>query len=222
MKNQNRKGEINNSFHQEIEQIITHPEDSISESDDQEKLKLLPEKPREHSTEFTSDMEKDIDLSKIDSIIENYNFDKELLISILQDIQAEYNYLPQQALCHVSEKLNLSLTQIYGVATFFKAFSLTPKGEHIVNLCMGTACHVRGSEDLLRRVEQELEISSGETTPDMKFSLETVNCLGACALGPIMVVDGEYYGNMNPSKVSNVLKNFTSKRKEVEEGSVDE
>ena len=162
----------------------------------------------------------DIDLSKIDQIINDYNSDKELLISILQDIQAEYNYLPQKALCHVSENLNLSLTQIYGVATFFKAFSLTPKGKHIINLCMGTACHVRNSEDLLRRVEQELEITSGGTTNDMLFSLDTVNCLGACALGPIMVVDGEYFGNMNPSKVTNVLKRYSPTLED--DGSVDE
>ena len=148
----------------------------------------------------------DSDLIKIDSIIKKYDVDKELLISILQDIQAEYNYLPQKALIHVSKRLNLSLTQVYGVATFFKAFSLTPKGKHIINICMGTACHVRASEDVLRRVEQELGIKSGGTTDDMQFSLETVNCLGACALGPIMVVDGEYYGNINTTKVTNVLR----------------
>jgi NADH-quinone oxidoreductase subunit E len=167
----------------------------------------------------TINQQPDIDLSKIDKIIDDYNFDKELLISILMDIQAEYNYLPQKALNHVSERLKLSLTQIYGVSTFFKAFSLTPKGEHIINVCMGTACHVRESDDVLRRIEQELEISSGETTDDMLFTLETVNCLGACALGPIMVVNGEYYGSMNPSKVTNVLKRYSSSIED--EGSVD-
>jgi NADH-quinone oxidoreductase subunit E len=155
------------------------------------------------------DQQHETDVSKIDQIITNHNSNKELLISILMEIQAEYNYLPEMALHHVSDKLNISLTQIYGVATFFKAFSLTPKGEHIINICMGTACHVRESEDVLNRVEQELGIARGETTHDMKFTLETVNCLGACALGPIMVFDGEYYGNMNPSKVTNVLKKYS-------------
>jgi NADH-quinone oxidoreductase subunit E len=164
--------------------------------------------------------QQDIDISKVDSIIDNYNSDKELLISILQDIQCEYNYLPQIALVEVSEKLELPLSQIYGVATFFKAFSLTPKGKHMVNVCLGTACHVRAATNVLGRIELDLGISSGGTTEDMQFSLDTVNCLGACALGPIMVVDGEYYGNMNPSKVSNVLKKFSPT--DEDEGSVDE
>jgi NADH-quinone oxidoreductase subunit E len=164
----------------------------------------------------------EIDLSKVNKIIDDYNSDKELLISILQDIQYEFNYLPQDALCRVSEKLDLTLTQVYGVATFFKAFSLKPKGKHIINICLGTACHVREANDVLNRVEQELGIKNGETTQDMLFTLESVNCLGACALGPIMVVDGEYHGNMNPAQITNVLKRFSSTIAEEDEGSVDE
>jgi NADH-quinone oxidoreductase subunit E len=164
----------------------------------------------------------EIDLSKVDEIIDNHNCDKELLISILQDIQCEFKYLPQNALIRVSKKLDLTLTQVYGVATFFKAFSLKPKGKHIINVCLGTACHVRAANDVLNRVEQELEIKNGETTQDMQFTLETVNCLGACALGPIMVVNGEYHGNMNPSQITNVLKKYSPAIDTEDEGSVDE
>lgn len=208
MKNRHTKGEINHSFKPDMDQIITHTEDSISQLDEQERIKHLPEQSDKPSAEPTLKTDDEIDISKIDTIIAYYNSDKELLISILQDIQAEYNYLPQKALCHVSDKLNLSLTQIYGVATFFKAFSLKPKGKHLINICLGTACHVRAANDVLNRVEQELGVKNGETTQDMQFTLETVNCLGACALGPIMVVDGEYHGNMNPAQVTNVLKKY--------------
>jgi NADH-quinone oxidoreductase subunit E len=164
----------------------------------------------------------EIDLSKVDQIIDDHNCDRELLISILQDIQGEFKYIPQNALIRVSEKLNLSLTQIYGVATFFKAFSLQPKGKHLINICLGTACHVRQANEVLNRVEQDLNIKNGETTSDMQFTIETVNCLGACALGPIMVIDGEYHGNMNPAQVTNVLKKYKPTLDNEDEGSVDE
>ena len=147
-------------------------------------------------------------LEKIDKIIENYKNDKTFLIPILQDIQAEYNYLPKETLIHVAEKLSLPLIQVYGVATFFKAFNLTPRGKHIINVCLGTACHVRGAVNVLQKIERELGIKKGETTEDMQFTLETVNCLGACALGPIMVVDGEYHGHMTSMRIESVLKSY--------------
>jgi NADH-quinone oxidoreductase subunit E len=153
--------------------------------------------------------QKKIDLDLIDKILNKYNPGNDALISILQDIQTEYNYLPKDALIHVSEKLQLPLIQVYGVATFFKAFSLTPRGDHIINVCLGTACHVRASKSIIQRIEQDLDIKDGETTEDMKFTLETVNCLGACALGPVMVVDGEYHGHMKPNKVSKLIKQFS-------------
>jgi len=131
------------------------------------------------------------------------------LIPTLQDIQEEYRYLPEEGMSIVAENLKIPLRDVYGVASFYSAFSFTPKGEHIITVCMGTACHVRGGVKIANILKKILGIKPGETTPDMKFSLETVNCLGACALGPVMVVDGEYFGQMTPLKVSEVLKNFS-------------
>jgi NADH-quinone oxidoreductase subunit E len=107
----------------------------------------------------------------------------------------------------VAQELNIPLIQVYGVATFFKAFSLEPRGEHLVCVCLGTACHVRGAQSVLDETERHLGIEAGHNTEDMKYSLETVNCLGACALGPLMVIDGEYHGQMTTAKVKKVLKN---------------
>ena len=151
-----------------------------------------------------------MDLKKTDIILEKYENDETFLIPILQDIQAEYNYLPRDILSYIAEKLSISLIQVYSVATFFKAFSLRPRGKHQINVCLGTACHVRGAVNVLQKIERTLGIKNGETTEDMQFTLETVNCLGACALGPIMVVDGEYHGHMNSMKVDSVLKKYNS------------
>jgi len=146
------------------------------------------------------------DSKKVATIVSKYGGNRDSLISILQDIQSEYHYLPEDALRAVSEQLNLQTIQVYGVATFFKAFSLKPRGEHIVSVCLGTACHVRHAPAVLDEVKRQLGIEPGETTKDMRFSLETVNCLGACALGPIMVIDGKYHGQMSPGKIKKVLK----------------
>jgi len=145
---------------------------------------------------------------KVDSILAHYQHDKGMLISILQDIQAEYNYLPKEALMQVSEGLAVPLSQVYSVATFFKAFTLTPRGRHLINVCLGTACHVRGAVRILERIERELGINSGETTQDLKYTLETVNCVGACALGPIIIIDGEYSGLMKTDKVKPLLEGY--------------
>jgi NADH-quinone oxidoreductase subunit E len=130
------------------------------------------------------------------------------LISVLEEIQARYRYLPREAMILVSEGLGLPLSQVYSVATFYNAFSLLPRGRHGVCVCVGTACHVRGAQPVLDRLEAMLGIKPGETTPDLHFSLETVNCLGACALGPIVVVDGKYSGQMVASKVDDLLTQF--------------
>jgi NADH-quinone oxidoreductase subunit E len=132
----------------------------------------------------------------------------ESLIAVLQDIQEHYHYLSEENLMNVADHLSVPVHQVYAVATFYNAFSLTPKGKHVVQVCMGTACHVRGAPRILEELERVIGISNGETTADAQFSLETVNCLGACALGPIMVVDGEYYGNMEPMNVSNVISKY--------------
>jgi len=145
-------------------------------------------------------------VESIAAIVSQYRGDRDSLISILQDIQSLYHYLSEDTLRAVASQLKLPLIQVYAVATFFKAFSLKPRGEHIVTVCLGTACHVRGAHTLLEEVKRQLYIEPGETTKDMQFTLETVNCVGACALGPIMVIDGKYHGQMSPRKAKKVLK----------------
>jgi NADH-quinone oxidoreductase subunit E len=145
---------------------------------------------------------------KVTSILDRYRRDPGMLVSVLQDVQAEYNYLPKKALVQVSQGLAIPLTQVYSVATFFKAFSLKPRGRHLINVCLGTACHVRGAVRILEEIERELGIKSRGTTKDLKYTLETVNCVGACALGPIVIVDGEYSGQMNSSKVRPLLESY--------------
>ena len=142
---------------------------------------------------------------KVDSLIDSYADEKEQLISLLQDIQAEFNYLPGDVLIKISQKLDIPLSQVFSVATFFRAFSLKPKGRHLVTICTGTACHVRGGQRLVDKIERDYGIKPSETTEDMKFTLETVNCLGCCALGPVVVVDGKYESQVNADKLDRVL-----------------
>jgi NADH-quinone oxidoreductase subunit E len=130
------------------------------------------------------------------------------LIAALTAIQERYHYLPHHALVLLGETLDIPLSQIYGVATFYHAFSLKPRGAHLVRICMGTACHVRGAPQILDRFETRLNVHAGETTRDRRITLETVNCLGACALGPITVVDDQYNGQMEISKVDRLIKNL--------------
>jgi NADH-quinone oxidoreductase subunit E len=144
-------------------------------------------------------MENDND--KLLAVLERHDKGAHSLVPLLQDIQGEFNYLPEEMLRRVAERLEIPLSQVYSVATFYKAFSLEPRGEHIITVCLGTACHVRSAPAVVAELERILGVQSGETTKDMKFTLETVNCLGACALGPIVVMDGEYNGQMTPAKV---------------------
>jgi NADH-quinone oxidoreductase subunit E len=148
-----------------------------------------------------------MDHDKIDQIINKHQGDASSLIQVLLEIQSENRWLPRAILEKVSKKLEVPLNRIQHIATFYKAFSLIPKGRHEVHVCMGTACHVRGSPRLLGTVQDLMGIRPGETDLDLKFSLETVNCLGCCALGPVMVVDGKYHGKMAPAKAEDVLKN---------------
>ncbi len=150
---------------------------------------------------------------KIKQIILDYGSDKGFLVPILQDIQKELNYLPKNALQAVSVFLNIPVSRIYEVATFYKAFSLTPRGRHQLSLCLGTACHVRNAPQIQSHIERVLDLPAGQTSADLEFTFETVNCLGACALGPILTVDGEYHGQMTLSKANKILKNLGKKVK---------
>lgn len=135
---------------------------------------------------------------RVEEIIRSYDADPTNSLAILQDIQHEYNYLPRQALELVAARVGLPRGHVYRLATFFKAFSLNPKGEHQCKVCLGTACHVKGGAVILEALEKELGIKAGNTTADGKFSLEGVRCLGACALAPIVVIDDEPLGQMTP------------------------
>jgi NADH-quinone oxidoreductase subunit E len=151
--------------------------------------------------------------SQIDAIIEQNGGKGSAILSILQDVQAKEKYLPQEALEYIGEKLHIPLNKIYRIATFYRAFSLSPRGKHEVCVCMGTACHVRGAQRIIDQVKLALGIRPGETTKDQNFTLETVNCLGVCAAGPVVAIDGQYFGKMSPSKVEGTLKKFRSDKK---------
>jgi NADH-quinone oxidoreductase subunit E len=146
---------------------------------------------------------------KVGRVLEKYQRDKSALIDVLHDTQSEIGYLPREALEQIHAGLDVPLSRVYSVATFFKAFSLQPRGRHLINVCLGTACHVRGADRVLEQMEKELGIKKGGNTPDLKFTLETVNCVGACALGPMVIIGEDYHGEMTPEKVSEVLKNYS-------------
>ncbi len=147
-------------------------------------------------------------IEKIDQIIDKHNGEASNLLQILLEIQSENSWLPKEALGRVSEKLNVPLTRIQHITTFYKSFSLVPKGRHKVHICVGTACHVRGASRILDTVEDATGIKAGETDLELKYSLETVNCLGCCALGPVMEVNGKVHGKMSPVKTAEALKTY--------------
>ena len=147
-------------------------------------------------------------IDPVETILKKYGEDPSQLIGVLQDIQGANKYLSYDTLLQMSEKMQIPLSRIYSIATFFKAFSLKPRGEHLMTVCMGTACHVREAPKIVEEISRCLGIQAGETTPDLQFTLQTVNCLGACALGPVMVIDGKYYGTMTAKKVGPLLKKF--------------
>jgi NADH-quinone oxidoreductase subunit E len=148
----------------------------------------------------------------IKRILKKYGNKKSNLLAVLTDIQTKYNWLPPDALKLTAENLHVPLIDIYGVASFYHAFSLTPRGKHIVTVCQGTACHVRGAPTVLNRITDRLMISPGCTTTDDQFTLETVNCLGACALAPIVVVDGNYHGQATTQKVDVLIAKYRTNR----------
>jgi len=144
----------------------------------------------------------------IDKIIDKHQGEASSLIQVLLDIQSECNWLPKAALHRVGEKLQVPMSQIRHIATFYKAFSLVPKGRHQVHVCMGTACHVRGATRILDTVKDLTGIDAGETDLENKFSLETVNCLGCCALGPVMEIDGKTHGNITTAETAGILEMY--------------
>ena len=146
--------------------------------------------------------------SKVAAIIQKYDGDKGQLVSMLQDIQTEHHYLPKDALDEVVTLLGVPASQVYSVATFFKAFSLTPRGRHLIKVCLGTACHVRGAAKVVEKMEIDLGVKRTETTPDRRYTLETVNCVGCCALGPMVMIDEKYHGQITSDKVSPLLAKY--------------
>jgi NADH-quinone oxidoreductase subunit E len=143
---------------------------------------------------------------RVDQIIASYQARSTALIMVLQEVQQQYAYLPPEALRRISERMDLALSQVYGVATFYKAFSLEPRGRHLVSVCTGTACHVRNSQSILERLERELHVERGHTSADREVTLETVNCVGACALGPVVLVDGKHYGHLTVGEVERLVR----------------
>lgn len=147
-----------------------------------------------------------LDRARLDAILVQHDHDPANIIAVLQDIQATVNWLPEEDLRYVCQALDIPHSKMMALATFYRAFSLKPRGKHIVSVCLGTACHVRGAERISGAVERELGIRAGETDADLEWTLETVGCLGACALGPIVVVDGEYHGQMTSAKSTRLLQ----------------
>jgi NADH-quinone oxidoreductase subunit E len=149
-----------------------------------------------------------MEVTKIDSIIQEYGARESAILGILQDIQAEEKYLPKEALEYVSQKMNIPMVQVFRIATFYNALSLKPRGRHKIDVCLGTACHVRGGGKILDKMERDLGIAMGETTKDKRFTLEVVHCVGCCSLGPVAVIDGEVFGRLSQDKVPALLKDF--------------
>ncbi|MEW6374596.1 MAG: NAD(P)H-dependent oxidoreductase subunit E [Thermodesulfobacteriota bacterium] len=156
--------------------------------------------------------------SEIDAIVKRYDGKESAILAILQDIQTKEKYLPKEVLEHLGERLRIPLNKIYRIATFYRAFSLVPRGRHEIHVCLGTACHVRGGQRIVDQFTMELGIRPGETTPDRNFTLGTVNCLGVCAAGPVVAIDGEYFGKMSSIKVEGTIKKFRSDKKEGSNG----
>jgi NADH:ubiquinone oxidoreductase subunit E len=150
---------------------------------------------------------------KIKKVLETSNHDPRNLIQILQDIQEEFNYLPEKVISHIAKELKISEHHIFGVATFYSQFKFIKPGKHIIRVCMGTACHVLGAQSLLDNLSRDLKINPGETTKDDLFSLESVYCLGCCALAPVMLIDEDVYGSMTAAKVNRILRKYRTTEK---------
>lgn len=151
------------------------------------------------------------DKKKVDTLVREYSGDAGLLISVLQDVQNAFGYLREDILSYLAQKLKVSESKIWGIVTFYSQFRLKPGGKHTIKVCMGTACHVRGADKVLDRLQRILRIKVGETTEDMQFSLEIVRCLGTCFLAPVIMVNQEYFGRVNPDRVENMLSRYNKR-----------
>ncbi|MBL6979335.1 MAG: NAD(P)H-dependent oxidoreductase subunit E [Desulfobacteraceae bacterium] len=161
------------------------------------------------ATPIKGDQPDEIDFMELDNIIEmDFNNDPENLIMILQAIQGRYNYLPGPALRYIAEKIDVPLSQIYGVGTFYSTFSLEPRGRNIVSVCLGTACHVRGGERVRERIEESLNLTDGETTDDMRFTFESVRCIGCCSLGPVVKINEDIHGRIGAAEIAETLEKY--------------
>ncbi len=146
------------------------------------------------------------DLSKLPEIIDRYPKKPQSLIAVLQDIQKEYHYLPAEALKETAKALEVPLSKVFSVSTFYNAFSLTPKGDKVIRICMGTTCHIRGAKQILEQLEHKLDIKAGQTTKDLKYTVEVVNCVGACSMAPVVIVNEKYYGGVKVSETKKLLR----------------
>lgn len=156
-------------------------------------------------------------MADLDNIFQRYPEKPEYLIFLLQDIQAEYGYISRESMQEVCDRINVPLTQAYSVATFYKSFRLDPSGEHDIRVCMGTACHLKGGQRIADELERRIGVAPGETTEDLKITLNTVNCLGACSLAPVVVVDEEYLPNMTAQKIDTFLKTINQEDADIAE-----
>jgi len=161
-------------------------------------------------------MASPIDLSKIDEVLSHYRGEKGALIPVLQEAQNLYGYLAEDVLRRISRALNVPLSKIYGVITFYAQFYLTPRGKHVLKSCQGTACHVRGAKGVLESLCRELKVEPGGTTKDLNFSLETVACVGTCFLAPVIMIDADYYGKLTPKRAVDALKKYSPNGKKEE------
>lgn len=184
------------------EQLLTVIEKGLSQK--KERLQGIELK-RDRRENVVDDLNS---MAIADEIMARYQYRDAALIAILQDIQKQFNYLPQNLLRYVALRMNVPLTRVYSISTFYKAFSLKPRGRHLVDVCLGTACHVRGGVNILERLQRELGIKTGETTYDEKFSLKSVRCVGCCGLAPVVVIDDEFHGNLTQEMIPKVLAQY--------------
>ncbi|MGI6092094.1 MAG: NADH-quinone oxidoreductase subunit NuoE [Veillonellaceae bacterium] len=146
--------------------------------------------------------------TQLDEILSKYKEVKGALIPVLQEAQSAYGYLSKEVIEHIAVKMNIPVSQIYGVVTFYAQFHLNPRGKNIIRVCQGTACHVRGAKAVLKAVEDNLKIAAGETTPDLSFTLETVACIGACGLAPVMMINEDTHGRLTPENIPEILAKY--------------